>query len=249
MIILKSDREIELIRRSSKLLVETFKLVDSLVEPGIKTIKIDNEVESFIKSRGGKPAFKGYRGYPASACISIDDQVVHGIPGNVRLEIGQIVGIDIGVYFDGYYSDAAKTYKLGKISEEKERLLQITEEALQRGIEKAIAGNRLSDISNAVQTLVEQAGFSVVRDLVGHGIGKNLHEDPQIPNYGKPNQGPKLKKGMVLAIEPMVNAGDYQVVFDNDQWTVRTADGSPSAHFEHTIAITNDRAEILTWGR
>lgn len=249
MIILKSEREIDLIRRSSRVLIETFKLVDSLIGPGLETVKIDTEVEKFIKSKGGKPAFKNYRGFPASACISIDDQVVHGIPSEMKLESGQIVGIDIGVYLDGYFSDAAKTYKIGNISGEKERLLQVTEEALQCGIDAAVIGNRLSDISSAVQTHVERAGFSVVRDLVGHGIGKDLHEDPQIPNYGKPNQGPRLKEGMVLAIEPMVNAGDYKVIFEPDQWTVKTSDGLPSAHFEHTIAILKDGAEILTLGR
>ena len=249
MIIIKSPREIELIKKSSQILIETFKLVDSLVKPGIVTKEIDKEVEKYILSKGAKPAFKGYRDYPASACISIDDQVVHGIPSRRRLKEGQIVGIDIGVERDHYFSDAAKTYKVGQISEEKKRLLRITQEALELGIAAAIVGNRLSDISHAIQSHVEHAGFSVVRELVGHGVGRELHEDPQIPNYGKPHRGPRLKEGMVLAIEPMVNMGGQEVIFEDDHWTVRTADGLPSAHFEHTIAITRNGAEILTLGR
>ena len=249
MIIIKSPREIEQIRNSSKILIETFKLVDSLIEPGIETQKIDNEVEKFIRSKGAKPAFKGYRGFPASACISINEQVVHGIPNNKKLVSGQIVGIDIGVEFNNYFSDAAKTYVIGDISGPTKRLIDITVEALDKGIQKARAGNRLSDISFAVQKHVEDAGFSVVRDLVGHGLGKDLHEDPQIPNYGKPNHGPRLKEGMVLAIEPMVNMGGYEVIFEKDKWTVSTADGLPSAHFEHTVAITNNGVDILTLGR
>ncbi|HDP97768.1 MAG TPA: type I methionyl aminopeptidase [bacterium] len=249
MINIKSIREIELIKRSSEILIETFQLIDRLIEPGIVTRQIDREVEKFILSKGAKPAFKGYRGFPASVCISIDDQVVHGIPNDRKLELGQIVGIDIGVEKKNYFSDAAKTYQIGEITDDIKRLLQITEQALQRGIDAAQENHRLSDISHVIQQHVEKAGFSVVRDLVGHGIGKQLHEDPQIPNYGKPNQGPRLKPGMVLAIEPMVNMGDYRVVFDNDKWTVRTADGLPSAHFEHTVLITNNQPEILTLGR
>ena len=249
MIIIKSAREIDLIKKSSKILIETFKLVDSLIEPGIETITIDREVEKFIRSKNAKPAFKGYRNYPASACISVDDHVVHGIPSKSKLVNGQIVGIDIGVELNHYFSDAAKTYKIGKISRDKETLHKVTEESLHKGIDAAKAGNRLSDISHAIQSHVEDAGFSVVRDLVGHGVGRDLHEDPQIPNYGKPNKGPLLKEGMVFAIEPMVNMGGYRVAFEDDQWTVRTADGLPSAHFEHTIAITKTSAEILTIGR
>ncbi len=249
MIILKTAREIDLIRKSSEILIETFHIVDSLVEPGIRTDVIDKEVEKFIRSKGAKPAFKGYRGYPASACISVEDEVVHGIPGSRRLKIGEIVGIDIGVEYNNYFSDAAKTYAIGEISQEKKRLMEVTEHSLALAIEKAVKGNRLSDISHAVQSYVESAGYSVVRDLVGHGIGRDLHEDPQVPNYGKPNSGPRLKPGMVLAIEPMVNMGVYQVKYDDDSWTVRTADGLPSAHFEHTIAITENGNEILTLGR
>ncbi len=249
MIIIKSNREIEQIRKSSRILIETFKLVDELVEPGVETRKIDREVEKFIRSNKANPAFKGYNGFPASTCISIDDQVVHGIPGKSKLQNGQIAGIDIGVELNGYFSDAAKTYQIGDILLEKKKLLRVTEEALDFGIKAARAGNRLSDISSAVQTHVENNGFSVVRDLVGHGTGTQLHEDPQIPNFGKPHQGPKLKPGMVLAIEPMVNMGDYKIVIEDDKWTVRTADRTPSAHFEHTILITKNEAEILTQGR
>ncbi len=249
MIIIKSPREIEQIRKSSKILIETFRLVDSLIETGIETKKIDKEVERFIRSNGAKPAFKGYRGFPASACISIDEQVVHGIPDKRKLISGQIVGIDIGVEYNNYFSDAAKTYVIGEIPASTRKLIDTTKEALNRGIQQAKVGNRLSDISHAIQKCVEAAGFSVVRDLVGHGVGKDLHEDPQIPNFGKPNRGPRLKQGMVLAIEPMVNMGGYKVRFEKDKWTVKTADGLPSAHFEHTIAITNNGVDILTNGR
>ena len=248
MIILKSPREIELIRNSCRLVVDTFAFVEKLLKPGIKTIELDRAVEKYIYSHGGRPAFKGYRGFPASACISVDDQVVHGIPGRNRLENGQIVSIDIGVELNKYFGDAAKTFAIGEISEEKKKLLNVTNKALYRGIEAAHEGNRLYDISNAIQTYVENASFSVVRDLVGHGVGKKLHEDPQIPNYGKANHGPRLKAGMVLAIEPMVNYGSYDVVTADDNWTVYTHDGLPSAHFEHTVAITKNGPEILTNG-
>jgi len=249
MIIIKSPREIEQIRKSSKILIETFRLVDSLIETGIETKKIDKEVEKFIRSHGAKPAFKGYHGFPASACISIDEQVVHGIPDKRKLISGQIVGIDIGVEYNNYFSDAAKTYVIGNIPASTQKLIDTTKEALNRGIQQVRVGNRLSDISHAIQKHVEAANFSVVRDLVGHGVGKDLHEDPQIPNYGRPNCGPRLKEGMVLAIEPMVNMGGYKVRFEKDKWTVKTADGLPSAHFEHTIAITNNGFDILTKGR
>ncbi|HEX9974739.1 MAG TPA: type I methionyl aminopeptidase [bacterium] len=249
MIIIKSPREIELIRKSSRIVVDTLNYIEQIIEPGIETIAIDNAIEEFIRSRGAIPAFKGYRGFPASACISIDDEVVHGIPGKRKLKTGQIVSIDIGVEFQNYFGDGAKTFVLGNIPEKTRKLVRVTREALYKGIEAAKFGNRLSDISHSIQTHVEQAGFSVVRDLVGHGVGRRLHEDPQIPNYGPPRQGPRLKPGMVLAIEPMVNMGGYQVFFDNnDKWTVRTDDGLPSAHFEHTVAITANGIDILTDG-
>ncbi len=249
MINIRSPREIEQLRLSSKILIETFHLIDKLIKPGIDTLILDREINRFIRSKGAKPAFNGYRGFPASVCISIDDEVVHGIPSKRKLAPGQIVGIDIGVEFQGYFSDAAKTYIIGEVSAKTQRLIEVTEQALHLGIRQAIAGNRLSDISHAIQEHVEAAGFSVVRDLVGHGIGRELHEEPQIPNYGKANHGPRLKEGMVLAIEPMVNMGDYTVRTQNDKWTVRTSDGLPSAHFEHTVVVKNNAAEILTLGR
>ena len=248
MIIRKSPREIDLIRNSCSLVVEAFAIVEKLLKPGIITIDIDKAVAEFIYSRGGRPAFKGFKGYPANVCISVDDQVVHGIPGKRKLENGQIVSVDIGVELNNYFGDAAKTYAIGEISGKKKQLLKITREALYSGIEAADEKNRISDVSNAIQTHVESANFSVVRDLVGHGIGKKLHEEPQIPNYGKPNHGPRLKAGMVIAIEPMVNLGTCEVVTADDNWTVYTNDGSPSAHFEHTVAITKNGPEILTTG-
>ena len=248
MIIIKSPREIELIRKSCRIVVDTFEYIGKIIRPGIETIEIDRAVEKFIRSRNAKPAFKGYRGFPASVCISIDDEVVHGIPNKRKLKAGNIVSVDIGVEFQQYFGDGARTFVLGDIPEKTKRLLQITREALYKGIDAAVVGNRLSDISHSIQSYVEGAGFSVVRDLVGHGVGRKLHEDPQIPNYGPPHQGPRLKPGMVLAIEPMVNMGGYEVSFDDDKWTVRTIDGLPSAHFEHTIAITENGADILTDG-
>lgn len=218
-----------------------------MVRPGVKTSDLDRAIEKHIRSRGAKPAFKGYRGFPASACISIDSVVVHGIPkDSLILEEGQIVGIDIGVYKDKYYGDSAMTLPVGRIDEEKQRLMKVTLESLYKGIEKAVAGNRLHDISAAVQGHVEYNGYSVVRDLVGHGIGQSLHEDPQIPNFGTPGTGARLKKGMTLCIEPMVNAGTFKVFTEGDQWTVRTEDRKPSAHFEHSIAVSDGEAEILT---
>jgi len=248
MIRIKSPQEIALIRNSCKILVSTFQLLEQMIHAGVTTREIDAEAEQFIRSRDARPAFKGYNGFPASTCISIDDQVVHGIPGNTRLEEGKIVSIDIGVEFNGYFGDAAKTFVVGNTDSERKRLVDVTSQALNKGIEIIKPGRKLSDISFAIQTHVESAGYSIVRDLVGHGIGKKLHEDPQIPNFGPPHQGPKLKEGMVFAIEPMVNMGNYQIILEKDQWTVKTMDGLPSAHFEHTVAITATSADILTSG-
>lgn len=249
MIIIKSPREIELIRNSCRIVVDTFRYIEQFIRPEITTLEIDRLVEQYIRSRGARPAFKGYRGFPASVCISIDSEVVHGVPKQRKLKPGQIVSIDIGVEYQNYFGDGAKTYVIGEIPEKTQKLLTVTREALYKGIEVAQSGRRLSDISHTIQSHVEQAGFSVVRDLVGHGVGRKLHEDPQIPNYGPPNRGPRLKPGMTLAIEPMVNMGGYEVEFDeHDKWTVRTVDGLPSAHFEHTIAITENGADILTDG-
>lgn len=248
---IKSPREIELIKESSKIVAEVLALLGSRIKPGMYAKELDVIAERFIRSRGGSPAFKGYGHdrknlFPASLCISLDEEVVHGIPNGRTMEEGQIVSIDVGVKKDGYYGDGARTFAVGRISEEKQRLLRVTEESLYRGLEKAVAGNHLHDISFAVQKYVEANGFSVVRDLVGHGVGKSLHEEPAIPNYGDPGTGLKLKEGMVLAIEPMVNAGTHKVEFDADGWTVRTADKKPSAHFEHTVVVRKGEPEILT---
>ncbi len=222
--------------------------VREILRPGISTAEIDREVDSYIRDHGGQPAFKGYRGYPASVCVSVNDEVVHGIPGKKILKDGDIIGVDIGVKAGGFYADAAQTLPVGGIPGEASRLLRVTREALYLGIEKARAGNRLGDVSYAIQAHVESAGFSVVRSLVGHGIGRSMHEDPQVPNYGSPGQGALLKPGMVLAIEPMVNAGGHEVEVLEDKWTVVTADGSLSAHFEHSVAVTENGPMILTEG-
>jgi methionyl aminopeptidase len=251
MISLKTKREIELIRESCKIVGEVLKLIGARIKPGVTTLELDKLAEEYIRTFGGLPAFKGYGSqknnlFPATLCTSIDSAVVHGIPGKRMLKEGEIVSIDVGVKKDGYYGDGAWTFPVGEISAEKQRLLKVTEESLGKGIEKAMAGNRVHDISFAVQSHVEANGFSVVRELVGHGVGKELHEPPNVPNFGKPGTGPELKNGMTLAIEPMVNFGGYQVNMEPDGWTVVTRDGLPSAHFEHTIAIVEGKPEILT---
>jgi methionyl aminopeptidase len=246
MIIVKSPREIEQLKRSNAIVAEVFEKLKKMIEPGITTKELDQVAEEYILLKGGRPAFKGYRGFPATLCISINEEVVHGIPGQRRLKEGDIVSLDVGVDFVGYFGDAAITLPVGEVDPEAKRLLEVTEKALYIGIEIAKRGNRLFDISYAIQRWVESHGFSVVRDFVGHGIGKDLHEEPQIPNFGAPHQGPRLEKGMVFALEPMVNEGTYEVRILSDGWTVVTADGKRSAHFEHTIAITEDGAEILS---
>ena len=251
MIKLKSPKEIDKIRRASVIVAQALDLAATMMEPGIPTIEIDRAIESFIRSKNGKPAFKGYgersNPYPSSVCISIDEEVVHGIPGTRKLDRGMIVGVDIGVELDGYFGDSARTYAIGEISDEKKRLMAATKDALDLAIGIIVPNEtKLSDIGHKVQTRVEREGFSVVRDLVGHGIGQQLHEDPQIPNYGMPGRGVTLKAGMTLAIEPMINAGTYAVKVLRDGWTVVTADGKPSAHFEHTVAITEAGAVRLT---
>lgn len=251
MILIKSKKEIDYIRESCRIVAETLQLLKSNVRVGITTLELDKIAEDYIRSNNAKPAFKGYSqggapGFPGSICSSVDDEVVHGIPGTRILKEGEIVSIDIGVLKDGYFGDAALTVAVGNISDEKRKLMDVTESSLQLGIEQAIAGNKVHDISNAVQVYVEANGFSIVRDLCGHGVGKFLHEDPSIPNFGRKGTGPKLKNGMTLAIEPMVNAGKFGVVTAKDGWTIITADGSTSAHFEHTILINNNLPEILT---
>ena len=248
MINIRNTREIELLRKSAQIVVGALKLVQSRIQPGLKTGDLDLEIADFIYSKNARPAFKGFHGYPANSCISVDEQVVHGIPGDRVLKEGEIVSVDIGVELNGYYGDAAKTFKVGVVDPEKERLMKYTKESLDLAVEAAVVGNRLSDIGHAVQQHVEAAGFSVVRDLVGHGLGTEMHEPPQIPNYGPPGKGPRLKAGMVFAIEPMVNMGSFEVYTENDAWTVVTSDGKPSAHFEHDIVITDSKAEILTAG-
>jgi methionyl aminopeptidase len=250
-IYIKTQKEIDFIRESCRIVAETLRLVKSNVKVGVTTIELDRIAEDYIKSNSAIPAFKGYSqgglpGFPGSVCTSINDAVVHGIPGQVKLEEGDIVSLDIGVLKNNYYGDAAITVAVGKISDEKKMLMEVTEKSLQLGIEQAKNGNRVHDISAAVQDYVEQNGFSIVRDLCGHGVGKFLHEDPAVPNFGKRGTGSKLKKGMTIAIEPMVNAGGYEVITGSDGWTVITADGSPSAHFEHTILILDNSPEILT---
>lgn len=248
MIHLRSESEIAKIRESCRIVVDSINKAGAALKVGITSLELDQIIEDNIRSQGGEPAFKGYQGFPASACISINDAVVHGIPNDEPLKIGSIVKIDVGVKKDGYFGDAAKTFKIGEIPERIEQLMKVTRESLTKGIEAARRGNRLSDISHAVQRHVEKDGFSVVRQLVGHGIGTELHEEPQVPNYGKPGRGPRLRAGMVLAIEPMVNVGTYEVITDDDGWTVRTADLSFSAHYEHSIVIRDGDAEILTQG-
>ncbi len=251
MILIKTKKEIDLIRESCKIVAETLQLLKSNIRAGITTLELDKIAEDYIRSNNAIPAFKGYSqggapGFPGSICASIDDEVVHGIPGNRVLKNGEIISLDIGVLKNNYYGDAALTVPVGEVSEEKVRLLEVTEKSLHLGIQQAISGNRVHDISNAVQSYVEANGFSVVRDLCGHGVGKYLHEAPSIPNFGKKGTGPKLKNGMTLAIEPMVNAGKYDVITANDHWTILTADGSASAHFEHTILVNDNTPEILT---
>jgi len=246
MISIKSPREIELMRIAGRIVAETLELLSKAIRPGITTLELDTIAEEYIRERGAIPAFKDYNGFPASICSSINEQVVHGIPGPIALKDGDIIGIDIGAVYDGYYGDAARTYGIGNIDKETERLIKVTEESFFKGIEYALPGNRLSDISHSIQKHVESNGFSVVRDFVGHGIGRRMHEDPQIPNYGLPRKGPRLAAGMALAIEPMVNQGRYAVKVREDGWTVVTADGKPSAHYENTIVITNGKPEILT---
>lgn len=245
-IIIKSEREIEQLRRSNAIVAEVLEKVKSAIMPGVQTKELDKIAEDIILSKEALPAFKGYRGFPATLCISINEEVVHGIPSERRLKEGDIVSIDVGVNLNGYFGDGAITVGVGKIDEKGRKLIEITEKALYIGIEKAKPGNRLYDISYAIQFWVESNGFSVVRDFVGHGIGKDLHEEPQIPNFGPPNQGPRIEKGMVFAIEPMVNEGTYAVKILSDGWTVVTADGKRSAHFEHTIAVTDGEPDVLT---
>ncbi len=246
MIVIKSKQQIELMREAGKIVAETHQILKEAVRPGISTLELDKIAEDNIRKYNAIPSFKGYGGFPGSICASVNDEVVHGIPSSRILKEGDIVSLDIGAYYKGYHSDSAKTHGVGVISEEDRKLIEVTKQSFYEGIKFAKEGYRLSDISHAIQEYVEKYGFSVVRDLVGHGIGAQLHEDPQIPNYGLPGKGPRLQSGMVLAIEPMINAGRYKVKILSDDWTVVTADGKKSAHYEHTIAITEDEPIILS---
>jgi methionyl aminopeptidase len=246
MIILKSRQEIEKMRKSNAIVAAILEELAKKIRPGVRTLELDRFSEELALKKGARPAFKGYRGYPYSLCASVNSEVVHGMPSERELKEGDIISLDFGILNDGYYGDAAVTVPVGAISPEARRLLTVTEEALYRGIAAIRAGNRIGDISAAIQGHVEAAGFSVVRDLVGHGIGKNLHEDPQVPNYGTSGRGVELKPGMVFAIEPMVNEGTYRVDILRDGWTVVTADGKLSAHFEHSVAITENGPVILS---
>jgi methionyl aminopeptidase len=246
LIILKSQDEIKKMAAAGRIVAEVLEEIRNMVAPDVTTLELDKFVESYIKSKGATPAFKGYRGFPASICTSVNEQVVHGIPSSERLRKGDIVSLDTGVYYKGFYGDAALTLTVGEVSNAAEKLLSVTEKSLYLGIEKAVAGNRLFDISSAIQNQAESEGFSVVRSFVGHGIGRELHEDPQIPNFGRQGDGPMLKEGMTLAIEPMVNAGTWDVEILDDGWTAVTKDKKLSAHFEHTVAITSNGPVILT---
>ena len=246
MITIKSPAEIDLLRKSGKILASIVEELKGSLKSGIKTKDIDQKAEHLITAHGTKPAFKGYRGFPSCICVSVNEEVVHGIPGNRLIKDGDIVSVDIGIVYGEYFSDTAFTVGVGEIDAGKQTLIDVTRESLHRGIEEALIDRHLSDISHAIQQFVESRHFSVVRDFVGHGIGKSLHEDPEVPNFGKPHAGPILKEGMVLAIEPMVNMGGWQTKVLEDGWTVVTKDSKPSAHFEHTVAITKTGPEILT---
>ena len=246
MVYLRDRREIEAIRAAARLVARTLDMLGREIRPGRTTAELDRLAEAFIRDHGGRPAFKGYRGFPAAICPSVNEEVVHAIPGPRRLVEGDVIGIDVGVEMGGYYGDSARTFPVGEVSGDGRRLIQVTREALLAGIAEARAGNRVGDVSHAIQACVERHGFSVVESLVGHGIGREMHEEPRVPNFGPPDRGPRLMIGQVLAIEPMVNAGGAEVATKGDGWTVVTKDGSLSAHFEHTVAVGPNGPEILS---
>ncbi|OLN23086.1 type I methionyl aminopeptidase [Domibacillus antri] len=246
MIICKTPRELEIMKEAGRIVALTHQELQNHISPGVSTMELDEIAEACIRRFGATPSFKGYNGFPGSICASVNEELVHGIPGDRRLEEGDIISVDIGAYYKGYHGDSAWTYAVGRIAPETEKLLEVTEESLYIGLNEAKPGERLSNISHAIQTYVESNGFSIVREYVGHGVGQNLHEAPQIPHYGPPGKGPVLQPGMVLAIEPMVNAGRRYVKTLEDNWTVITQDGKMCAHFEHTIAITETGFDILT---
>lgn len=246
MIVKKSPEEIDKMAAAGDILIRCLKLLESKIRPGVTTEQLDEAAEKFIRSQGATPAFKGYRGFPGSLCTSPNSMVVHGIPGPYELERGDVISVDCGVVLDGWVADAAKTYPVGPITPLAQKLLDVTKDSLFKAVEQCRPGNRLGDVSNAVQTRVEAEGLSIVRSLVGHGVGREMHEDPQIPNYGDPGKGPVLEEGMVLAIEPMVTAGRHQVRMGDDHWAIYSQDGSLAAHFEFTVAITADGPRVLT---
>jgi methionyl aminopeptidase len=246
MIYYKTEEEIDLIRKSSLLVAKTHAEIAGLIKPGITTLALDKIAEEFIRDNGGIPAFKGYGGFPNTLCMSPNEQVVHGIPNNRILEDGEILSVDCGVMMDGFYGDSAFTYEVGEVDDKTKQLLKVTKESLYKGIEMAVTGNRVGDIGYAVQKHAESFGYGVVRELVGHGVGKNLHESPEVPNYGRKGKGILLKEGLVIAIEPMINMGVKQITQHNDGWTITTFDKKPSAHFEHTIVVRKGKAEILS---
>ena len=246
MIVRKTPDEIERMARAGQVVADTLAALEELLEPGVTTKELDEAAEEFIRARGGVPTFKGYRGFPASICASPNSMVVHGIPGLYRLEDGDLISIDVGVTLDGFVADSAWTFAVGEVEEERSKLLEAGQAALAAGIEEARAGKNVGDISAAIQRATEVAGFSVVRSLVGHGVGRSMHEEPQIPNFGEPGRGPKLAAGMTLAIEPMITAGGPGVFMADDHWSISTDDGSLAAHFEHTVAVTEDTPRILT---
>jgi methionyl aminopeptidase len=246
MIYLKTKEEIELLRESNMLVAKTHGEIARMIEPGVTTLKLDKVAEEFIRDHGGVPAFLNYQGFPNSLCTSVNDQVVHGIPNDTPLKDGDIVSVDCGVLLNGYYGDSAYTFCVGNVDEEIRTLLDVTKTSLYKGIEQAVEGKRVGDIGYAVQSYAEKYGFSVVREMVGHGVGKNLHESPEVPNYGRRGNGVKLKEGMVIAIEPMINFGKRHIVQEADGWTIRTKDRKVSAHFEHTVAVGKNEADILS---
>jgi len=245
-IVLKSKEEIEIMRRAGQVVSRTLDLAGETIRPGMTTAELDRKIEDFILSQDAIPGFKGYNGFPAAACISIDDEVVHGIPGKRVIQEGDIVSVDVGSIVEGFYGDSARTFAVGEVSDEKKALMRNTLESLEAGIDKARKGNKLGQVSAAVQAVAEADGYGVVRALVGHGIGRKMHEDPQVPNFGSATAGPELQTGMVIAIEPMINLGGYEIYTKPDGWTYVTADGKPSAHFEHTVAITDEGPDILS---
>jgi methionyl aminopeptidase len=246
MIYIKTDEEIELIRQSSLLVGKTLGLVAELIQPGVTSLELDQKAEEFIRDHGGIPAFLGYSGFPNTLCASPNSQIVHGIPNKEPLKDGDIISIDCGVLLNGFFGDSAYTFCVGEVAQETKKLLEVTKESLYLGIEKSVHGNRVGDIGCAIQEYCESHSYSVVRELVGHGVGRKLHEAPEVPNYGRRGSGPMLKSGMVIAIEPMINQGVRNMIFERDGWTTRTKDGKMSAHFEHTLAIRQGKADILS---